>query len=531
MGKLLAVCTLLAGLLVTGLVGHEAVRRDQEQLAGATQERVTLLAAQVRQRLVAYELALRGGASLFAATTHPTRVQWAAYVDALALDDAYPGVQGVAFATWLPRQRIGDLEWAMHDEGFPDFRVWPRHDGEASSAIVYIEPLDQRNRRALGFDMYSEKIRSEAMAASRDLGTPALTGPVALVQDQGIELQPKPAVLLFVPVYRRGLVPATLDARREALLGWVYAPFRPSDMMAPLVTDPSPLRGIRLFEESSAGERRELYRDDWSPPAGARPVAPVRASIEFLGRRWILEAEPGERLLTEGDSRRPEALLAIGTLMSLMIFAVIWSMSATRDRAHEIARSMTLALRTANEELDQRVAQRTGELVAVNHSLREQVAERELAERALAEALDKEARRNAQLRALADAGISIAALPDDEARFAYLAGQACRLTGCARAVLIPADGPTVAFAPDGIDDGEREWLLASSRHWPRSEQPGQVILPDAALDACGGRPLPDVSAVPVGRPAPRRRTCSTWSTIRPTRPMSKASPSCRSWRR
>src|SRR5690606_37923613 len=91
-GKLGAYLALLLGLVVTAFVWNLERTRTEAERAAAIAERANYLAGHIRQRLVAYELALRGGASLFA-TTQPSREQWRAYVDALNLDSAHPGVR------------------------------------------------------------------------------------------------------------------------------------------------------------------------------------------------------------------------------------------------------------------------------------------------------------------------------------------------------------------------------------------------------------------------------------------------------
>lgn len=458
-GKVLAVLALLIGIGVTGLVWWGEVERERERRERAVLDRAGALAARIHQRLVAYEIALRGGASLFAATSYPTRSQWAAYVDALALDAAYPGVQGIAFAQWLPRDRVAMLERSMRDEGFSEFRVWPVTppavgDVDGVSAIVFIEPLDHANRRVLGFDMYSEEVRRQAMRASRDAGVPVLTGPVSLVQDNAGAAPA--AVLLYVPLYRYGMATDGIEARRQALLGWVYAPFRPLDLVASINRRADDPLLIRLLDDGSHGAPAELYRDAGVERAQPRSAPVAQVPVEFSGRRWLLEAWPRHGAPFPAGDLRTSAYLATGLLISLLLFAVIWSLSTTRDRAHALAAVMTQALRRTNEALDLRVARRTAELVASND----------------------------RLRALADAGLSVNLLPDNDARFAHLVEQVVRLVSC-RAAILSRPGQAALT-------------------WPERAQAGIVEVADEALARIGAAPGSQVLAVPIEVLAGRR---------------------------
>ncbi|TXL64221.1 response regulator [Zeimonas arvi] len=478
MGKAIAVLALGLGLVVTAAVWTTETQRLAARRDALILERTGALAAQIRQRLVAYEIALRGGASLFAATDNPSRGQWRAYVSALALDSDYPGIQGVAFAVRLAPEQVGALERSVRDEGFADFKVWPAADRQAESAIVYIEPLDAINLRALGYDMSSNAVRREAMQASRDSGKAVLTGPVTLVQDAGDA--PRAAVLLYVPLYRHGAPIDSTQSRSRALLGWVYAPFRPGDLMASLDRGAEAILAVRLLDAAPDGTDRLLFADASEHFAHTTGMTPVRVPIEFAGRRWQLEAFPSAGAASVLERRRPWEYLAGGVLISLLLFGVVWSMATTRDRAHALALSMTQALRRANEALDQRVAERTAELVAANE----------------------------RLRALAEAGVVIGGLPDSGARLDHLAEQARRLVDCDCAVLVPGapggGAPSLKVARP-LTQARRAELVAAAEKWPRPELPGLVLLPWSDGPGPGPGGGPEVLAVPirVANDAPR----------------------------
>src|SRR5690606_16254373 len=108
------------------------------------------------------------------------------------------------------------------------------------------EPFIDRNLRAFGYDMYSEPVRREAMERARDSGLPALSGKVTLVQEFGPEVQA--GFLIYLPIYANGVTPVTVDARREALLGFVYSPFRAHDIMDSIFSDSLSDVDIELFD-------------------------------------------------------------------------------------------------------------------------------------------------------------------------------------------------------------------------------------------------------------------------------------------
>ena len=174
---------------------------------------------------------LRGVAGLFA--SHETRMTVASfrnYVDRLALRERYPGLLGIGFSRRIAAADVPAFEREMRAQGQKGFVVWPVAPREEIHTITFLEPLDQRNRVAIGYDMYTDPTRREAMARARDTGQVAASGIVELVQE--IDNQKQPGFLIYLPVYEGGTIPPTVEERRARLLGFVYSPIRAYDFLS-----------------------------------------------------------------------------------------------------------------------------------------------------------------------------------------------------------------------------------------------------------------------------------------------------------
>ena len=134
-------------------------------------------------RMQTYVTALQQARGLFAAAD-VTRAQFHAYVQNMDLEAVYPGVAGIGFTPRVPAARRASLEASVRAEGFPDFHIWPAAPDDAFP-VWFLEPFNQRNRRAFGYDMYTDPARHEAMDAAARTGAAAATGPVRLMQDEG----------------------------------------------------------------------------------------------------------------------------------------------------------------------------------------------------------------------------------------------------------------------------------------------------------------------------------------------------------
>lgn len=496
-GVLIALLTLALGLVVTLAIWLNETQRLALERESGLAARASAVVAEINRHLAAYEVALRGGASLFAVDPDPSPDQWRAYADALRLEESFPGVAGFAFARWLTADQVPAFERQMRLRGFPQFRVWPQGERTVLGVITYIEPYDEVNAPALGYDMYSDPVRQRAMLTSLQTGRAMLTGPVTLVQDirgagkagnENPDTSPPDettdpgastataSVLLYVPIRSADPSPSPSPSQRDAkLLGWAYAPLRPVQMFSRIARASE--IAIRVYDEDVNGVRTLLFSDPLQSflRVGGH-VQPQVLSLDFASRRWIVEVMPSSDAgVLRFWEERGLAYAISGLLVSLLVAGIVWSMASTRDRARALALRMTEALRISNQGLDLRVRERTAELQRINDHLRDEVAERARAERARGVALEREATLNRQLRSLADAGLGLASLASLDAHFELLADQACRIVGCAHALAVQSDAadPVRSLVSlDGLTPAARKRLMQRAVRWPASLDPG-----------------------------------------------------------
>ena len=94
--------------------------------------------------------------------------------------------------------------------------------------ITYIEPY-KKKRDLIGLNLSREAYRYEAAIRARDTGLPSVTNVIRLKQDK----QARAAVILFSPFYKKGHAIGTIQERRKAFLGLVYAPILIENFVKP----------------------------------------------------------------------------------------------------------------------------------------------------------------------------------------------------------------------------------------------------------------------------------------------------------
>lgn len=353
--------SLLLTAAATLAVADSTRARDRERFTNAVQS----TRGRIDARLETYAALLRGGAGLFAASDVPIkRADFHEYTARLNIQERYPGIQGIGFSQHFRPGDQDSLVAAMRAQGFQDFHVWPEVSGAERHTILYLEPLDQRNRAAIGYDMFTEPIRQAAMARARDTGASTMSGKVTLVQE--IKGRKQAGFLIYTPVYRGGGVPETVAARRAALLGFVYAPFRADDLFADLFsTEERPGAAFRIYDGVQVGPEHLLHdsRTGGNAPVDS-PTFTDSTTLEIGGRTWTITFS-STRFFEAGSRRSFVPVLA---LAGLALSVILFSLSRAQVRAEEAVRGSEQRLRTVLESLPVGVfvADRTGQVILSN---------------------------------------------------------------------------------------------------------------------------------------------------------------------
>ncbi|TVT48242.1 MAG: EAL domain-containing protein [Denitromonas halophila] len=301
-------------------------------------------------RMLEYEQVLRGGVAMVASLGRPaTRTEWHTFVSGLEIQRHFPGIQGVGYAVMLPPEQLAAHIDSVRAEGFDDYAVTPVGARDVYSAIVYLEPFDWRNRRAFGYDMYSNPMRRAAMDHARDTGLPAVSGRVTLMQETAKDVQA--GFLVYLPVYRAGAPDETVEARRAALIGYVYSPFRMADLMRGILGGDTPDVGFVLHDGDSQNAETLLYASDTAVALDAA-VRRQTATLSLPGRDWSATFYSTPRFEAAMSSRQPEMIAVGGLLVDVLLFMVIWSLGTERRRVEARAMAMTADIREATERLE-----------------------------------------------------------------------------------------------------------------------------------------------------------------------------------
>ncbi|WP_339932073.1 CHASE domain-containing protein [uncultured Brevundimonas sp.] len=277
---------------------HSGSIRQHERF----ERQADVILAAVESRLDTHVALLRATVGLFSASEDVTPEEFRDFVGSLTLAERYPGVQGIGYSAWLDGPDVR----AQVQRFLPaDVHPWPKAE-DAESVILLLEPQGRRNHAALGFDMYSEPVRREAMQRARAQRVPAATSAVTLVQE--LDAVRQPGFLVYLPLF---------DAS-GAFRGWIYAPFRAQDFFDNIFVGPGALEGLEVIIRDGRADGAVLW-------PGGTAQRPVQASgqrlstvqeLPFGGQSWHMEISAPMGL---GHRLVPFGILAAGLFLTTLL--------------------------------------------------------------------------------------------------------------------------------------------------------------------------------------------------------------------
>lgn len=304
-------------------------RETQKRVAERNQKLFDLRAdaakTAIEKRMNDYIQVLKGAQGLFKVSDSVTMHEWKNFIKTLNVSDNYPGIQGIGYASFFPQARLSSFESQIKSLGFPEFRVWPEGKRALYSSIIYLEPSNQRNLAAMGYDMFTDSVRRKAMEKARDTGQPTLSGMVTLVQEITSKVQK--GFLLYLPVYRQDQEPNSVSERRSSIKGFIYSPFRVNNLMQGILSSRFSDLDIEIYDASPMSAHTLLFDNDSTHSYDNIFTRDLRktSQVQIGGHTWYLylAAIPDVRY----DATFPYFVLGGGLLVSALIFIIMFSLS------------------------------------------------------------------------------------------------------------------------------------------------------------------------------------------------------------
>ncbi|MFK7823575.1 MAG: CHASE domain-containing protein [Oligoflexales bacterium] len=309
-----------------------------------------------------YEDGLWGGVGAIRAREHQkiNPSSWTRFTKTLQLDVKYPGINGIGVIYPVNEDEISSFLKLQRLER-PNFKIHPKHNRDQYLPITYIEPIDI-NRQAVGLDMAHENNRYFSAIRSRGTGTPQITGPITLVQDNS----KTPGFLFYVPFYK-GEKPQDIVERRQSFAGLVYAPFIVKKLMDGFLSREDRQVGfsIRDNQETIYNEHLLEY-PDFDPD----PIFTKQLSINMYGRKWGFDIRSANSFRENASFSQSNFILFGGIVIDIFLLILFLLISRANRRAVSYASRMTFHLKHRTEELEKANSAKSEFISGMSHELR-----------------------------------------------------------------------------------------------------------------------------------------------------------------
>ncbi|EON91457.1 sensory box/GGDEF family protein [Marinobacter lipolyticus SM19] len=308
---------LAASIAITLLLWQLSIHLVEDRTEARFRTQSLQLKTAIEERLLNHEQVLAGSAGLFAVAGSVSREQWQEYVDKVDIDRYYPGIQGIGYVERIGVRSMADHISSVRAEGVHNYLVTPLGSGPDYYPMVYLEPGTDRNRRALGYDAFSDPIHRRAMEEARDGAKPTVTGKVILIQEEVAEDQA--SFLMYYPVYQGGDVPELRVERRMMLAGFVFSAFRMNNLLDGIVGLISPFLDVRIYDGDQVSRDTRMYGSNLGSLDNDFSFE-MSQTIRHGGRNWLLQTRSTPAFDFLASDPRPPIVLGAGIVISFLLF-------------------------------------------------------------------------------------------------------------------------------------------------------------------------------------------------------------------
>lgn len=323
--------TAIIGLGMTYLVWQSTIDARNTRFALVADEAVDRISSRLDEHIAL----LSTTRALFEVNAGPIqRRHFARFVDALLENGSYGGIQGMGFARLMPRGEEQAAERELAAQYATPISVRPQTSQSFRTPIVLLEPSDERNKQALGYDMFSQADRREAMLRAMNSGKASASAPVELVQE--ITNEKQAGFLVYLAVENPDMASVNQTDPIERHIGFVYAPFRAGDLHASII-DRGHLLPVSLqTSDITNGASAFLYESPGFAENLERRRYEVYRTAEIAGRTWQF------RFVDRPDFNAgvtPVGIILIGSL-SLLFAGALAASTHAQVRRIDVANAL-----------------------------------------------------------------------------------------------------------------------------------------------------------------------------------------------
>lgn len=300
---------------------------------------VSRMTSAIDNRSKLYAAILKGGRGLVETSEGLNREKFAVYVGSLNLPNRYPGIEGIGFTEFFPAADEAQFIRKMKAGGYTDFRIIPEGKRDFYTSVVFFEPLNEKNKMLIGYDMFADQTRREAMEIARDTGDVAASGKIQLIQEKS-ENDPT-GFLIYLPIYKSGRMAEVVTEREKNLRGYVYIPLHAKSFLKE-ITESMPEKDIKIqiFDQQAIGENL-LTETEFDTGANYNGLIEdsfqTSQELNFLGRKWFIKFSTLPNFNEQSSVGWTPLIFLCGIGFTFLLFGMTYWEAAARAKFQKTA--------------------------------------------------------------------------------------------------------------------------------------------------------------------------------------------------
>jgi len=327
---------MLVGSLITYQLWSNARDDNLQKLSSALEDSADVTVSNLQARFNAILVIMRGVKGFIDGSDIVKPNEFHTYIKSLNLGDRF-GVRGIALVELIDNaQKITHIT-DVKNRGLNNYQIKPAGERPYYAPITLIEPLDAANTKVLGLDVLTLPTALKALEQARDANNVRISKRMTLGQDAGKKNQH--SFVMYLPIYKKNTVLNSLEARRNAIIGWVDVPFRMNDLMNGFKGEIDSDVSINIFQGSEATEQSFLYQSAQEPNDTNYSTQRVLTKavsrvLDVGGTKWTLlfQTTPAfeARILPYG---KPTLVALLGSTLTILSAFLAWFLLSSRQRA------------------------------------------------------------------------------------------------------------------------------------------------------------------------------------------------------
>lgn len=330
---------LIVSMLLTIGATFIFYRNEQAKDLARFEDETDRLKSRIDGKIRGYTGMLKAARGFIESRDTVDKDSFAAFVKSLEIEKNYPEIKHIGFSKKPEQSAVNASQQAARKSlRTENSQIYFDQQHTEDQTFVSIEPgvenrLSLVENRIPIKDLINEKLFQDVIAQARDTGEPAATGRFNFNQNKD---ENSAGFMIFMPIYKNGEVPPTVEERRNLLKGFIYDSINTTDFLF----DTQKVAAVKdiavtIYEETAKPENLIVQA------SGNAPVAIKNLSssseIKAANKLWLVNFQTLPTFDKQSGISWTPIILVIGIIFSLLLFGMTYLESFARSKAEKIS--------------------------------------------------------------------------------------------------------------------------------------------------------------------------------------------------